>query len=296
MLPNGSETDRVSSTDIAAITLLVITRRAPKISNHKWTRVTMELTKESLISLKEQGLTFKSIGDIYGLTEHQVHYRSKDLWGLDFSKAKYLNHKFFSGSGSDVYYWAGILAADGWVEESRNRIGLALQKSDLSHLEKFKKAVSSTHDICPFMSSSAYRIRFNSSDMVLDLRNRFNITGSKTHTYTLPEFESIDGFIHFLRGYIDGDGCLFTTSSQKISLSISSAIKDNLVEIRNLVSIILNTSINTNIMLNINKKGSCYSLVFPISISHRLLEILYSNSTELIRLDRKYNKYIKLLG
>lgn len=253
------------------------------------------MTKEEFLSLREEGFTFKEIGDFFNLTERQVNYRTK-AWGLDYSKKKKVNDIFFESETMEVYYWAGFLAADGWIEKDRNRVGLALQAQDLQHLEKFKNAVESTHEICSFMNGTAYRIRFNSEKMCKDLENKFNISGSKTFTYKMPEFEDKHLALEFLRGYVEGDGHIEKTTSKKLALHICSANKEFLESFRELMEVFLGTPIYQEIYCQVNKKGSVYSLRFKVEDSMLLLKELYKNSTNKTRLDRKYKVIEEILG
>jgi hypothetical protein len=245
------------------------------------------MTQEDFLKLKAEGFSFAQIGEYFGLTERQVNYRTKK-WGLDYSKKKSLDENFFSKDTKATYYWAGFLAADGWIEKGRNRIGLALKRDDYQHLEKFKLAVGSSHDICPFMNNTAYRIRFNSETMVDDLESRFNITAAKTHTYKMPLFEENYLMLEFLRGYIEGDGNLDKKASGRVSLSLCSANKCFLQEFKEICSILLNRTINQNINLNINPKGQVFNIVLCLDDSEELINMLYKNSTHNTRLDRKY--------
>lgn len=245
------------------------------------------MTQEDFLKFKAEGFTFAQIGEFFGLTERQVNYRTKS-WGLDYSKKKSLNENFFSKNTKASNYWAGFLAADGWIEGDRNRVGLALQKQDYAHLEKFKRAVESSHDICSFMNDTAYRIRFNSEIMVKDLKNNFNITPAKTQTYKMPFFEEDYLLLEFLRGYIEGDGHLDKKTSGRVSLSLCSANKLFLEEFREICSILINRPINQNINLNINPKGQVFNLTLCLNDSEELINMLYKNSTENTRLDRKY--------
>lgn len=251
------------------------------------------MTKNEFLNLRTEGFTFTEIGSLFGLTERQVNYRTR-AWGLDFSKKKSINDNFFSNKTKEVFYWAGFLAADGYIEGDRNRVGLALQSQDIGHLEKFKKAIESDHDICPFMSDAAYRIRFNSPQMVLDLCNNFNIIPRKTHYYTMPAFEEEYLMLEFFRGYIEGDGHIEVTASRKPKLHICSAKKDFLEEFKELLSISLNRPIYQKVNLKVNKKGSVYALVFTIQDSIDILYLLYKNSTEKTRLDRKFTTYMSV--
>lgn len=252
------------------------------------------MTEIDFLELRNRGLTFFEIGKIYGLSERQVSYRVKK-WDLNFSKKKKLNEHFFSSNTKACYYWAGFLAADGYIEADRNRIGLGLQKQDYEHLVKFKTAVESTHDICPFMNNSAYRIRFNSEIMVKDLNNRFNITPRKTFSYILPEFEDQYLALEFMRGYIEGDGHIELTASKKLKLHLCSANKSFLFDFLELSSILINQPIYQEPILQINKKGQVYAITFTIEHSKCLLELLYKNSTDSTRLDRKYKTVHSIL-
>ena len=246
------------------------------------------MNKEEFLEARELGLTFNQIGEIFSLTERQVNYRTKK-WGLDYSKKKLLDEEYFSKNTKGAYYWAGFLAADGWIEGDRSRVGLALKAEDIGHLEKFKYAVSSSHDICPFMNKTAYRIRFNSENMVKNLQDIFNITPAKTHTYTMPYIEEEYLLLEFLRGYVEGDGHLEKTASGRVALSLCSARKEFLQEFKEICEILINRTISQEITLNINPKGQVFNIRFTLDDSRDLINLLYKNSTEATRLDRKFN-------
>ena len=246
------------------------------------------MTKQEFLEHRSKGLTFAEIGNIYGLTDRQVNYRTKTLWNLNYSNKKKLNDTFFSEGTKASYYWAGFLAADGWVEGDRGRIGLALQAQDIGHLQKFKHAVKSEHDICPFMNNKAYRIRFNSELMVSDLQRIFNITPAKTHTYTMPYFNEDYLMLEFLRGYIEGDGHLHKTNSGRVDLGLCSANRQFLEEYKEICEFLLNRKISQVPVLNMNPKGQVFNIRFNLDDSAELINLLYRNSTQSTRLDRKF--------
>lgn len=245
------------------------------------------MTKEEFLFFREEGFTFAQIGEYFGLTERQVNYRTKG-WGLDYSKKKELNESFFSSNTKASNYWAGFLAADGWIEGERNRVGLALQNQDIGHLEKFKQAVGSSHNICHFMSNSAYRIRFNSEIMVRDLNSIFNITPAKTHVYKMPYFSEDYLLLEFLRGYIEGDGHLAKTASGRVNLSLCSANKSFLEEFKEICELFIKRDIKQLPTLKISPKGQVFNITFILDDSEELISLLYKNSTEATRLDRKF--------
>lgn len=305
-LSNGSETDRVSRTETAAMPKIRLENICwmgynisipQEIFWHNTANIlflvpkphygVQKMTEEEFLDLRAQGLSFSEIGACFNLTERQVNYRTKK-WGLDYSKKKDLNESFFSSNTKAVYYWAGFLAADGYIEKERNRVGLGLQAQDIQHIEKFKLAVGSTHAVCPFMNNSAYRIRFNSATMIKDLEEQFNITAAKTFTYKMPDFEDEYLLLEFFRGYIEGDGHIEKTASGNLRLHLCSANETFLLDFIELCSILINKPIYQSPSLQVNKKGQVYAIVFTISDSMELLRLIYKNSTTNTRLDRKY--------
>lgn len=253
-----------------------------------------ELTKDEFLKLKAI-YSYKEISNITGLTVRQLSYKAHN-WGLNFSNKKKLDINFFSNTSKEVYYWAGFIAADGYIEEERNRLGIGLAKKDIDHLRKFKKALNSEHDICPFMSGSAYRIRFNSEKIITDLKYRFNIRGRKTYNYVFPIIEDDYLLWEFIRGYIDGDGHIEKTASGRLKLHLCSAVENNLKEINEVFSIALNRKISQVPKLQINKKGEVFAIAWNLCDSEEILHLIYKNSTSNTRLERKYNIYSSILG
>lgn len=251
------------------------------------------MTKDEFLNLKAKGYTNAHIGSLFGLTPRQVSIRVSN-WGLNYSNKKKVDDYFFSKDTKAAYYWAGFIAADGWIASDRFQVGLGLQIGDISHLEKFKSAIKAEHEICKFMDNAAARIRFNSEQVVVDLRERFNITPSKTFTYSLPYFEEDYLLWEFLRGYIDGDGHISKTESGKAKLHLCSANASFLEDYKSICEVALDRTIPQDIYLSVNSKGQVYSLAFGLDDSADILKFLYKNSTSATRLDRKY-KVAKLV-
>jgi hypothetical protein len=249
----------------------------------------IELTKEDYLDMRKDGLTIKEIGNFYNLSEYQVYYRAKNTWQLSSSSnKKKVNDNFFSYKTKKAYYWAGFIAADGSIEDDRDRLSIGLQIGDKNHLEKFKKAVESEHEICSFMNDQACRIRFNSKQIINDLKSIFNITARKTYTYVFPYIEEEYLLLEFLRGLIDGDGHYENRNGNYISISLASASDTFLLAYKSALEKLINSTIPQVPYLGTNKKGSCYSLTLNKQHSADLLNLLYKNATLETRLDRKF--------
>jgi len=135
-----------------------------------------------------------------------------------------VDHDFFSQDTKESFYWAGFLAADGCVGKwsGAHKVQLHLAIKDFDHLYKFRKTIKSNKPFrfrqrkSPGSDTMCYshEIRITSPRMFNDLK-RFNIVERKTYIYTMPEWIKDHPYVHhFMRGYIDGDGC-FTLAQNK---------------------------------------------------------------------------------
>lgn len=254
------------------------------------------LSKEYLEDCIEKKYTRPQIAKESELTLSQVKYalRKYKLFmpvsNLS-TNAKKCNVDFFKSNTKKAYYWAGFIAADGWIEEDRNRLGIGLAIKDIEHIMKFKKAIKAEHTITNFMNDKAARIRISNKTIINDLKNIFNITGRKTFIYTMPIFEDEYLFYEFMRGYIDGDGCLFDTGTG-IRLNLVSASYEFMYEYRELLTIVLCKN-NLPKIGEQTYKNVLYSLTLGQKDSLTLLTKIYKNSSINTRLDRKYKIFKK---
>lgn len=157
--------------------------------------------------------------------------RYMEKFDLDYDRQVHYNcdHDFFSRDDEESFYVAGFIAADGCVKDRKSSAGniryevaIALSKTDKSHLEKIKNLLGADNPIhdC-LVKNSKYNSDWNdtwkseicitSKQMVDDLK-RFNIVPRKSLIYTFPELMKTHPLKHhFLRGYHDGDGSIYTT-------------------------------------------------------------------------------------
>jgi len=135
------------------------------------------------------------------------------------------NEEFFSEINERSLYWAGFIAADGCVLDTKTRKGLslALTLSDKTHVELFKEHIGATNPIGKYIvkaskpqwnDSKKAEIKITSSKIFADLA-KFNIVPRKSKIYTFPEWLMEHPMVnHFMRGYFDGDGSWYVGSSK----------------------------------------------------------------------------------
>lgn len=124
------------------------------------------------------------------------------------------NHDFFSIPNIENSYWAGLIAADGYIY--KNRVSIELTKDDSYLLDRFKENInyfgniherkSTRKDSCNRKSSRILTI--NSKKIVSDLKLNWNIIPKKSKVLAAPNNNNgcLDNYLSYLRGYIDGDG------------------------------------------------------------------------------------------
>lgn len=124
-----------------------------------------------------------------------------------------VNDDFFSDLSLQNCYWAGFIAAVGYIKKG-NILKLKLSSRDIQHLEEFSKDIGFMGKIHTneFITkngnlSISSEISIKSEKICEDLKNNFNIGVRKTKTYIPPILED-DLLDAFIVGYIDGDGCI----------------------------------------------------------------------------------------
>ena len=193
----------------------------------------------------------------------------------------------------EQFYWLGFMYADGNISKEGNRIEMRLSINDINHLEKFRKFLQLTTEI---RTGEINGIKFcHLSVRNKHLWNKLNSLGCVPNKSLILNFPKIQLFtkkeyiLHFIRGYIDGDGCLSLT-------------KDN-DKIRTRISIIGTESFLTSVNKIFGNKGylrsketnnyknKAFELKFSDLPSRKLARYLYENAT--VYLDRKYERFLE---
>lgn len=192
-------------------------------------------------------------------------------------------------------YWLGFIYADGYILNN-GYLGIDLSYVDYEHLLKFADYCQFDKDKVVkkqktnFPNSFKSRIGFATQH----LRQRFfdlGIIPKKSLILKFPDYLKSNLVKHFIRGYVDGDGCI-TYSLKKKSLKIRYSLSiistyEFLTDLRKVIPI----TNKAKLLKDSRWKGNTFS--FSIG-GHEDLKIilpwLYENST--IYLERKYNKYL----
>lgn len=194
---------------------------------------------------------------------------------------------FFDTYTVESCYWAGFIAADGNISKDRNNVNIHLAISDLSHLQKFARAIKYTGNIEQHKEDC--RISIAGSYYKEALAKKFDLFPQKTKTVSISSKIPQEFLFDYIRGYFDGDGCI-TQTNEYLHISFTSGSEKILEQLREIF-------FSNNIVLQSKNKippitnGS--SINYFCKNALNILDLLYMNSTEDIRLDRKYNLYCK---
>jgi hypothetical protein len=195
-------------------------------------------------------------------------------------------------------YILGFIAADGYVGDYELKI--ALNSKDIEILEKIKICLKSDVKIktftqlCTFTGkiTNVCSLSFSNLHMISKLRS-LGFTRNKTTDFKFPNIPK-EFFIHFIRGYFDGDGSMSKSLCKdgytRYCASIAGT-KSFLNEVKSLIEADCSIKFNTKLYKRFNTENCCYALTLSGKQNvNTFLDLLYKDSS--IFLDRKYNKYL----
>lgn len=252
------------------------------------------MEKSDLIKLVEEGKSLKDICEIFNISSYILRKKLKEF-GLPLMKHSHFNeHIFDTIDTEEKAYWLGFLYADGYVKSDKNAVSITLCEEDYLHLEKFRKFIQAKR-LCAIKKHTTklkgkeyinYRIGCGSKHFKDTLIN-LGCVPNKSLTLTFPKLEIFTEYnliYDFIRGYIDGDGCLYFSRNGSINLEIIGT-PEFLTVIRQIFP-----NKFSELLIDKRWKNNTKRIVSCGNNSKFVLDTLYKNAT--IYLDRKYKKYV----
>ena len=203
-------------------------------------------------------------------------------------------------------YLLGFIFADGAIEDVRKSSRtcyIALTSKDKELLYQLRSALSSNHKIYKrepqiisirgrdkkYISSVSYQLRIGNKIMFQDLIN-LGVRPRKSLRLILPDLpEKYFGF--YLRGYFDGDGCLYVgipkgRNIPRVRMTFTSGTLKFLKELTNKLNFLVGTS-----KQKVFRAERAYGLSYSKRDSIKILHLIYSNLESAPFLRRKYEIY-----
>jgi hypothetical protein len=196
--------------------------------------------EDSIIKQYFPTTTAQEIKNIYlpHRSLHAIRERRKTL-GMEpkegIRNTKYFfNQDYFLANTPEVYYWAGFIAADGHIKQTKRnrnvlRLRIRLQLSEQNHLSKFFKALDLEK---PFYAGQTKSKKYPdktyyyceadvaSTKLCQDLITKFKIVPRKTWNFEFPDIKDDLLLKSFLIGYIDGDGSIIVNAKKNFILKL----------------------------------------------------------------------------
>lgn len=266
---------------------------ANRASSNKLRKKFDEIDKQAL-GLIKSGMNCSQVARRLGIDQQSMNTRLKMKFNLSIlpdGKKQVDSHFFDVIDSEEKAYWLGFFYADGY--NSGKGIELTVKSSDKNHLKKFKQAIKSKHNIghkivkLSEKEYGAYRISIKDKGLSAGLSNH-GCYKAKTFDIKFPDLDSLELYRHFVRGFIDGDGCISKHASY-IGIEITCAsysfirsMQDYFCEVCKIKSSIRK-----------DEREKAYSLK-TTSRDEAIGAIKYLYNESNIYLDRKYKQFLKI--
>lgn len=254
-----------------------------------------DISNETIVSLYTSGLTMKEVGEKLGISHWTVLDRLKKA-GVRKNKRHKVDHTVFAKYTPASCYWAGFIAADGFIDPVKNNVGVELHSKDEQHLLNLCKFSGRDGSLwrrerTSYGNKSAHSsMTLVSKQIVKDLNDNFNITPKKSLTLQPPTQIPSNMQKHFIRGYIDGDGSVgWHKHNDKPRLNIVGGSHQMLQWVRDVVFDEVNDIGNPSIFRR--AQANTHTIEYMGNQVYSILDWLYMGSNESTRLKRKYNRY-----
>jgi hypothetical protein len=127
-----------------------------------------------------------------------------------------VNMKFFDRVSVDSACLAGLLAADGCVNDKKNRIQIRLKEEDGYLLREWAQRLGYTGPVSDYLNGGSYSPNNKHTYLHISgvprwlkqLDKIYNITPRKSRTLIGPNLYEREHILAFMSGYIDGDGSI----------------------------------------------------------------------------------------
>lgn len=202
-----------------------------------------------------------------------------------------LNEYYFDQiDNQDKAYIIGLLYADGCRSGASNAIIIRLQERDKEILDKINSLLDSNRPL-RFIDYSNDPSRQNQYLLQIDSKHiadklfEYGIVPNKEFKLKFPDFLPDELLPHFIRGYLDGDGCILK-NEKRVALTgtemLLSGIKERIEPLLNIhFSLYASHGKKERVTRDLRVSGSRQSKIF--------LDYIYQNAN--LYIQRKYDLY-----
>jgi len=235
----------------------------------------------SQISLLEFVRKYPAHSSGFGVISHAEKLSNGRYW---------VDENAFKKDYLEAHFFAGLLAADGWIETGKARIGILQhikRESTLISLARFLDYKWNLNYHLPKGGAMVVEIKFTSSTIKQQLA-RWGIVENKSLILRPPTDLSDQQFLSFLAGYIEGDGSVRKRNTRRGTQYLCSLCSGSPHMIN-----WFNEKITDIVGVNGSeyKNKSVYNLEFHLEDSKKI----FSSLPDTAKLSTKLIKFIDLL-
>lgn len=217
---------------------------------------------------------------------------------------KKVNTNFFKKWSPQMAYVLGLIFADGTLidaKKSSRTCYLQISNNDKDLLKKVKEVLSSKHTLeyrppkirlfrnGEYFCQENHCLRIGNKEMFNDL-SKLGLTPRKSRTMNLPTIpEKLFNF--FLRGYFDGDGCIYLKrSNTKKFINLQIIFTSGSLSFLKSLNEVLSYRLNINIK-RIYENSGVFRLKYRKREGLKILRFIYKNIEAAPYLRKKYYIY-----
>lgn len=212
----------------------------------------------------------------------------------DKIKRKYIvNNDYFAIQNDKMAYVLGFLMADGNVSKNGNRIQIVLSEIDADFLNIFHTEIGGapvTHYIQNSGKQQVCRWQCLSRKIKDDLIS-YDVIPNKTGFAKIPSKLNKEFYPDFIRGYFDGDGCIWIEKSGAVGFGLTSHNTEILEQVIDFFE--ENGIPRVKIKID-NRHNINYSFKYRKKAAEKIYNLLYYNN-DCLRMKRKFDKFTNIL-
>ena len=230
------------------------------------------------------------IAKLFGIATHNVILNVLKNRNIEITRKtyKFNEHYFDVIDDENKAYIIGLLYADGCNHYSNGILSLSLQEEDKHILDEINLLLDNKKPLI-FESLSKKNINFHNqyrinlfSRHLCDVMRDYGVTPRKSLTLTFPSWLREDLYRHFIRGYVDGDGCIYWNDEKNKSSVSMVGTESFLTEVSKILH-------DNGIVVKMQNNHSIKELKTTSRVDTiKLITFLYCNSN--LKLNRKYKK------
>lgn len=173
----------------------------------------INVAEAARVYIENPKMRLQDVGELYGVgwsaVRHQLLKIGVPLRGSkDYPKYTSCDRDFFATVDATRAYFAGFIAADGYITKSGRAVNFGVHPKDTVILENLRSAGKLDQPIIvrPNNFGKLYSwLSICRVDWVRDLEKNYNIVNAKSLILKPPDIPEEVRW-HFIRGYFDGDG------------------------------------------------------------------------------------------